>query len=360
MSGNDFSFDRRELLRKGGKLALGAGLFGTYAKTSPLFRELQSTPVRRSTDPSLGHLSYQLGWVTDVEWAGSYIAINQGYYTAHGVGVTILPGGPSVPVEPVVVSGKALVGLSDPAITAAAIAKGADLKIVASLMQASPYSIISLAKTPIRTPTDMYGKKIGVQAANLLTFKTFCKLANVDVSKVIITLVSYDTTPLADGQVDGWVGFVNDDLCELESGGYPCDYFLWADYGYKQYANTYCVKTASLDDEMLRKEIVGFFRGEALGWRKNIEDPSLGVNLTLKEFGKTLGLNAKEQTLSNEEGNKIYVSPATKAHGLLWIGADGIAETVDDIKRGGTPAKLSNYDTSLIEEVYSQGFRCKA
>jgi ABC-type nitrate/sulfonate/bicarbonate transport system substrate-binding protein len=301
-----------------------------------------------------------VGWVPDVEWAGSYIAIKLGYYAAQGVNVTLLPGGPSSPVEPVVVSGKALVGISDPAITAGAIAKGANLKIVATLMQRSPYSIISLAKTPIRTPRDMYGKKIGVQAANLTTFKTFCKLAKIDVSKLTIALVSFDPTPLADGQVDGWVGFVNDDLCSLEGNGYACYYFLWADYGYKQYANTYCVSASSLSDKTRRKQLVAFFRGEALGWKKNIEDPALGVKLTLTDFGKTLGLKASEQSLSNNEGNKLYVGPATKAHGLLWIDKDGITETVEDIKRGGTPAKLSNYDTSLIEEVYSQGFRVRA
>src|SRR5215207_3845578 len=51
----------------------------------------------------------QLGWIANVENSGEFVAQENGYYAAEGVDLTIEPGGPAVAVEPVVVSGKALV-----------------------------------------------------------------------------------------------------------------------------------------------------------------------------------------------------------------------------------------------------------
>ena len=50
---------------------------------------------------------------------------NQGYYTKAGLDVSLIAGGPSTSVEPIVVSGKALVGISGPDLTSAAIDNGA-------------------------------------------------------------------------------------------------------------------------------------------------------------------------------------------------------------------------------------------
>jgi UDP-glucose/GDP-mannose dehydrogenase family, NAD binding domain/NMT1/THI5 like len=53
-----------------------------------------------------------------------------GYYKAAGVDVTLRPGGVTITPEPVVVAGKALVGLSSPSLTGTAGNQGADLKII--------------------------------------------------------------------------------------------------------------------------------------------------------------------------------------------------------------------------------------
>ena len=47
----------------------------------------------------------------------------------------------------------------------------------------------------------MIGKKIGVQAGNLLSFKAFLKLVKIPVSAVHIVPVQFDPTPLAAGTI---------------------------------------------------------------------------------------------------------------------------------------------------------------
>jgi ABC-type nitrate/sulfonate/bicarbonate transport system substrate-binding protein len=104
-----------------------------------------------------------MGWIANVENAGEFIAAEQGYYAEEGVDLELVPGGPGVSVEPLVVSGKALVGLSQPDSVARARQQGAALKVVATTFQRNPAAIMSLTTNPVPTPQDLVGKKLGIQ-----------------------------------------------------------------------------------------------------------------------------------------------------------------------------------------------------
>jgi hypothetical protein len=69
-----------------------------------------------------------------------------------GLDVSLLPGGPNAPVEPPVVSGTALVGISAADYTAAAVEQGAPFKILGVAMQKNPFVIASLPANPVNEP----------------------------------------------------------------------------------------------------------------------------------------------------------------------------------------------------------------
>src|SRR5947209_7446097 len=69
-------------------------------------------------------VNFQLGWIANVENMGEFVADSKGYYADAGLDITLTPGGPAVSVEPLVVAGTALVGLSQPDIVARANANG--------------------------------------------------------------------------------------------------------------------------------------------------------------------------------------------------------------------------------------------
>ena len=78
----------------------------------------------------LGKAALQLSWIENVEFDGSYIADTKGYYTAAGLNVTLLSGGPNVADLAVLESGKALVALADSVVDATANNQGANLKVI--------------------------------------------------------------------------------------------------------------------------------------------------------------------------------------------------------------------------------------
>ncbi len=180
-------------------------LFGTAAVAAT------ATPAAAAVKP----ISYQLGWITNTEFAGTYIAQKDGYFSSGGLSVNLLPGG-SDPVEPVVASGKALVGDSNADTVAAAVAAGANLRIIGARYQLNPFCIISSAKDPIKTPQDLIGKKIGINTYNLTAWNVFLALNHIKPSQVTTVDEGYSSgpTPLVNGQVDAWMGFsTNEPAC---------------------------------------------------------------------------------------------------------------------------------------------------
>lgn len=316
---------------------------------------LGSSPASGSPSAmaDLGALSYRLSWIKNVEFAGSYIADTKGYYKAQGFSsVSLIAGGASAtPMEADVATGKALFGVSSPDITGAAIVKGAPLKIIGAQYQKNPFAIMSMAKTPIKTAPDMYGKKIGVQVANTSVWNAFIKAAGLDASKIKVVPVQFDPTPLTQGTVDGWFSFITNEPNELHSKGFDVTTFLLADQGYPLVSETYFTTTSTLSSKP--DVVAAFLKAEIAGWKDNIADPALGATLTVNTYGKGLGLTIPEQTLESKSENELILTADTTKNGLFTVTPALIEANLKTLAIGGislTQDKL--FDLSILEGIY--------
>jgi ABC-type nitrate/sulfonate/bicarbonate transport system substrate-binding protein len=343
------TYSRRGFLGRG---LLAAGGIAGASTMAEFLTACGSSSKGAATSSALPTVSMQLSWIKNVEFAGSYIADTKGYYKAEGVLANLVAGGPTATIEPDVVAGKVLIGINSPDSTSQAVAKGADLKIIATMYQKSPFAIMSLATKPINTPSDMIGKKIGVQAANQSIWTAFLKANNINASKITTVPVQFDPTPLASGQVDGWFSFITNEPNLLAVKGVKTTTFLLNDFDYPSITNTYFVTGATLNDKTKRDQVVKMLRGDIKGWQDNLKDPQLGSDLTANKYGKALKLDAKEQLLENTAGNKLIQSPDTAAHGLFWMTDEKIAETVSTITKGGGTISKDLFTLDILEEVY--------
>ncbi|MFI1047386.1 ABC transporter substrate-binding protein [Streptomyces griseoruber] len=348
--------DRRLFLRRGLQLG-GAALLGgpLLAACGGSDSSSSASSPTASGSKSFGELTLRLSWIKNVEFAGSYIADSKGYYTDEGFSkVTLIGGGPSAtPMETDVVTKKALVAISAPDITGAAVAKGAPLKIIGAQYQKNPFCIMSMAKAPIAKPEDMYGKKIGVQAGNESVWAAYIKATGLDASKITKVPVQFDPLPLTQGTVDGWFSFVTNEPNALRLKGFKVATMLLADTGYPLVSETYCVRQDTIDKQ--RDLLKAFLRAEIKGWKANIADPALGAKLAAETYGKGLGLTTEEQTLESKDESELMVSADTKKNGLFTVTQALIDENIKTLKYGGldiTAAKL--FDLSILEEVYKE------
>ncbi len=261
--------DRRQFLQR---TALGAaGLAVAGSGLSTVWSGLGAAGAGAAT-PDYGKLTFQLSWIKNVEFAGSYIADTKGYYKKQGFSsVELLSGGPTVQQDAVVQSGKAFACISAPDITSSAINNGADLKIIGAQYQKNPFAVMSLKKSPIKTPDDMIGKKIGVQATNEAVWAAFLKANDIDPSKIDKVPVQFDPTPLAKGEVDGWFSFFTNEPNTLKLQGVPNTYFLLADYKYPLVSETYAVKSDTLKSD--RDKVKAFLVAEIMGWHGQPQEP---------------------------------------------------------------------------------------
>jgi ABC-type nitrate/sulfonate/bicarbonate transport system substrate-binding protein len=349
--------NRRALLRGGAGLAtlgISSALLAACGDDEP------AAGGETGGSADLGVLNYQLSWIKNVEFAGAYIADTKGYYKEAGFSsVNLMSGGPNVSQDAVVASGKALVGISSPDITAAAILKGADLVVIGAQYQKNPFAIVSLKDTPINTPQDMVGKKIGVQATNEPVWNAFLKANNLDPASITKVPAQFDPTPLVSKEVDGWFSFFTNEPNLLKMKGIETAVMLLNDHGYPMVSEVYVVKRSSLTSD--RAKLKALLVADIKGWTDSLADPALGANLAATKYGKDLGLDEKEQVLESEAQNTVVQTEDTKTNGLFTITDAHVDETVKTLALGGvTITKEQLFDLSVIAEVYAENPDLKA
>lgn len=352
------TYDRRAFLSRGGLTVAGVGLAatagGSFLAACGSSSGSDSSSSSSGGKQDFGTLTYQLSWIKNVEFAGAYIADTKGYYKAAGFsGVNLLAGGPTVSQDAVVQGGKAFYGISSPDITGAAINKGADLIIIGAQYQKNPFAVMSLASSPIKTPEDMYGKKIGVQAANEAVWEGFIKASGIDASKITKVPVQFDPQPLVDKQVDGWFSFITNEPNLLKEQGVDTVTFLLNDNGYPYVSETIMVKASDIkkNPDKIKAALIGDIKG----WKDSLADPTEGAKLAVTKYGKDQKLTEAEQVLESKAQNKLVSTSDTDANGLFTITPDLQEATIKSLAAGGikiAPEKL--FDLSLLTEVYKE------
>ena len=353
---------RRTLLRHAavtaGGLAAAAGLSeliaacGSSSSTSAS-ASASAAGATASGSVSLGTVALQLSWTKNVAYGGSFLADYLGFYRSHGVDVDILSGGPTVSGIPILVSGKALVAISDPAITSEAVAQGASLAVVAAGYQINPECIMSLASKPIKTPADLIGKKIGVGSADEPEWQAFLKTNNIPAGKVDTVPAGFDPSPVASGEWDGYLAFANNEPPEFAAKGIKTQLLLFQDYGLPELNEIYIVTTGTLNNPQQRKKAAAFLAGEIQGWTKAVSDPSLAAQVTVDKYATGLGLDYQGEYLAALATTGVTVSSQTKAHGVLSFNDAQVAQTIDTLARAGVKASASLFDASLLSDAHA-------
>ena len=291
----------------------------------------------------------QLSWLHSVQFGGSYIAKNKGYWSDLGLDVSLAQGGPNAPVEPPVVTGQALIGISAADYTAAAVSEGAPFKIIAVAMQKNPFAIASLAANPVNTPADLVGKKIGMAVANTPVLQAICTLNNVDINQIEIVPTQYDPAPLVSGQVDCLLCWETDLPVAMTIQGVDNTTMLMADHGYAVHSQTYIATTDSIANR--RAELVAMLKGEVMGWNDYQADSAAAAALTVEMFPDA-GLTLDTQVLQAERQLPLMFSDLTATSGFGWFTDETVAQNIETLALLGRDVSADMWDRSLLEDVH--------
>ena len=326
-----FDLSRRHLM------AMGLGGMGALA-FGPRRLLAQETQV-----------ALQLSWLHSVQFAGSYIADERGFWAERGLAVRLDAGGPNAPVEPPVVTGTALVGISAADYTAAAVQQGAPFKIIGVAMQNNPFAIASLPDNPVNEPKDMEGKRIGMPLANMPVLRTLCTLNDVDIDAIDIIPTQYDAAPLVAGEVDCLLCWSTDLPVAMYVRGIDSVTMLMADFGYRLHSQTYIATEESLANR--RADLVALMAGEVAGWEAYRADLEAATDLTLARFPDA-GLDRPTQLEQARRQVPLMFSDLTDAHGFGWFTDETVQENIETLALLDMPVSADLWDRSILDEVH--------
>ena len=299
-----------------------------------------------------------LNWKYEGPQGMFFLAQDRGYFKQAGVDVTFDQGNGSGAAVPQVANGAYDVGFGDiNALIELAAKKPDDAPIgVFMLYNRPPFTVAVKTDSPIKTPADFVGRKLGGAANDsaLKLFPALCTTAKIDCSKVEIVNMqpSLREQMLMQGQVDGVFGYVTTIRFSARLTGVDPDkelrFIKFGDYGMDLYSNAIIVsrKFAKEHPEAVR----GFLAALNHGIKDAIADPQAAIEAVaareplIKPAIERARLDA---TLTDE-----MTHPEIAKIGIGDVSDERMAKAIDILVKAKelprTPAVAEIFDRSFL------------
>lgn len=303
-------------------------------------------------------VALQFNWITNATWSGSYLAQENGHYEDAGLNVDLRSGGPNIDFMAPLSTGEVLVSFAGMTEPMTLNADGADFRIVGTMYQKSPISIVSLKENGISGPKDLEGRRLGLGATSLSLWEQFADIAGVDKSKVEIVPIQFGIDTLVAGDVDAMMGYVTEAPVALEARGLEPAYFLLQDYGYGYFVNVYTVRQSDLDDPAKRDLIKRLLKADLQGQLDMIKDPEKAGQVTFDRYGKDLGLELETEIATARAAAQLFYSDTTVAKGIGYMGGEELRiamETMNSILGTDYPLDGEGFVVmDLLDEIRAE------
>jgi ABC-type nitrate/sulfonate/bicarbonate transport system substrate-binding protein len=312
---------RRHLLKTGASVAAVAA-FGpaSWIGTGPALAQQAKA------------ISFQFSWIKSMQYGGYFAGVDQGSFKKFGVDPVFVSGGPNIDPVANVASGQSQVGDRPIGPLILAKEKGIPIKVIGTVFQKSPYSVISLAKTPIKTPKDLKGKTIAVATSARPLVAYLIAESGLKSDDVNLVPSSPDPAALVSGQIDGYCGYVTNQGVMLRTRGIEIYALNAQDFGLPETTGTIYGREDFLASN--KDLVVHFLKGVIEGHRWALDHPEQIAKLMVEKYGAP-GLNYQAQLTEIIE-SKPYIEfgPAT-SKGLLALDLPLFGKIIDVYRRAG-------------------------
>ncbi|GAC1330901.1 MAG: hypothetical protein NVSMB22_23000 [Chloroflexota bacterium] len=274
---------------------------GVQADVAASTLNAMSQKNARLATHKLTEVRFILNWLPNVEFAGLWVAEQQGLWRRAGLHMKYVPYSQSVhPETDVPTQGGNVFGFQSGAAIAIARATGVPIQALYTDTQKSVFGLTVMAKSGIKTVADLRGKRVGYQPHELYVPEAM--LANVGLKptdwKPVPVL--FDINQLISGQVDAFLTFVTNEPINLKLKGIKARTFPAANYGFHFYDDVLFTYTKLITGN---PSLVGkVVRIVAQGFRFAHTHVSYTARLTTRVYfpasgGASAAENLKQQTM---------------------------------------------------------------
>jgi NitT/TauT family transport system substrate-binding protein len=282
-------------------------------------------------------VTLQLQWVTQAQFAGYYVALENGYYEEEGLDVTIQPGGPDIAPPQVLAGGGADVMLNWMPSALAARERGLPVVNIAQPFARSGLMLTCWADSGIVEPADLAGHTIGVWFfGNEYPFLSWMSQLGIptDGSEGGVTVLQqgFNVDPLLQRQADCISTMTYNEYGQvLDAGVSPDDLitFQYEDQGVATLEDGMWVLEENLEDPEFVDRMARFVRASMRGWDWAEENPEDAAMIVLDY----------DETGAQTESHQVRMMSEIA---LLTAGSDGRLDeaayqrTVDTLLAGGS------------------------
>ncbi|MBU2954789.1 ABC transporter substrate-binding protein [Marinobacter sp. F3R08] len=230
----------------------------------------------------LKDVTLRLKWVHQAQFAGFYAAKEKGFYEEAGLNVEIRPGGVDFPAVQMVASGSEDFGITGADQILLAREKGVPIQAVGAVYRKTPFALFALADSGIETLEDLQGKLVGVKLGGNeeLTYRAMVQAAGLNKTAIREIPVKYDLSPLLNGQVQAWPGYVINEVISVEEKGHDVNVISPEDYGINFYADTLFTRNDLMESDPA--VVQAFVRASFRGWAYALENPEEAARFGLE------------------------------------------------------------------------------
>ncbi|WP_424943861.1 ABC transporter substrate-binding protein [Aliiroseovarius crassostreae] len=246
-------------------------------------------------------LTLQLKWVTQAQFAGYYVALENGYYSDEDLNVTIKPGGPDVAPVQVLMGGGADVMVDWMPSALAAREQGAPVVNIAQPFKSSGMMLTCRKDTGITSPDDFPGKTLGVwffgNEYPFLSWMSSLGISTEGGDGVTVLKQGFNVDPILQGQADCVSTMTYNEYWQIIDAGLTADdlvTFKYEDQGVATLEDGLYVLEDKLSDEAFKDQMARFVRASMKGWKWAEENPEDAAMIVL-EYDETGAQTEKHQ-----------------------------------------------------------------
>ncbi|MEM8732230.1 MAG: ABC transporter substrate-binding protein [Pseudomonadota bacterium] len=282
-------------------------------------------------------LTLQLKWVTQAQFAGYYVALENGYYEEEDLNVTIKPGGPDIAPTQVLAGGGADVTVEWMPAALAAREKGLPMVNIAQPFKSSGMMLTCRKDAGVATTDDFAGKTLGVWFfGNEFPFLSWMSQLELPTdgtdAGVEVLKQGFNVDPILNGQAACVSTMTYNEYWQvIDAGLSPDDLvtFKYEDQGVATLEDGLYVLEENLSDPAFQDKMVRFVRASMKGWKWAEENPEEAALIVL-DYDETGAQTEAHQVRMMGEIAKLTAG----SNGTL-VEAD-YQRTVDSLLAGGS------------------------
>ncbi|MDD4883118.1 ABC transporter substrate-binding protein [Sulfuricurvum sp.] len=211
------------------------------------------------------HVTLQLPWLNQFQFAGYYIAKERGYYANAGLDVTILDAQKKEASIKSVLEGKAQYGVGHSSLIVNYV-NGDPLILMAAIYQSSPMVLLTRKDAHITDAKELKDKRVMLtrDMVQWAEIQTMLRSVGLTVDDLQVQPHSFDPLSLARGETDAMVAYISNEPYILKKAGVETYAINPKEYGFDYYSDILFTTKQEITEHPERAE--AFYEASMKGW----------------------------------------------------------------------------------------------